>query len=163
MASLVSRFILDLRGIVQTGAATVDLTTIRFEPGSLAGNFGAPLGADSVWTTGAADDVQSHHGEHFRGAKEPFAAILEADENSREEYGLDSQYVAGSLVLLSSVDRVSYVPGIQTYALITLMVLSSFRARGPRRHDWNVDWNMSLFSYLDLCIVRSFITMLDRI
>lgn len=67
----------------------MDMSILRIEPGSLAGNFGAPLGADSVWTTGAADDARSNRVEHRREAKEPFAAILEVDDNEKaSEYVL---------------------------------------------------------------------------
>ena len=52
---IISRFILDLRGVYYPTERT-QVSTINFATGTIAGNFGAPLRTDSTWISGRMDD-----------------------------------------------------------------------------------------------------------
>lgn len=71
--TLIARFILDLRSVYfPENAPEQTTTTVLFASKSSMENMAAPLGSDSTWASGAADDVRHGHGELYQESKEPF-------------------------------------------------------------------------------------------
>lgn len=79
---IISRFILDLRGVYYPTERT-QVSTINFATGTIAGNFGAPLRTDSTWISGPMDDDDDVEVSH-----EPFIAGLAPSEI---EVGMEMQ------------------------------------------------------------------------
>lgn len=85
-SALASRFILDLRLAFHKPNTTDHLSTIHFAP-SLIANMGAPLGVDdSVWASGAADDVATRNdwANHREEVDDPFRAGLKLGPSGSE-------------------------------------------------------------------------------
>lgn len=81
-ANLIARFILDLRSVYEEGSSISGTTgtgvsSVRFDPRSLAGNMGAPLGIEnSTWVSGPSDDVIDNFDEKYEEVAIPFRAGL---------------------------------------------------------------------------------------